>query len=88
MPKDEADSRYKGIGKDNDITIEQFTGLLDKNGKEIYEGDIVLDCDEDINMDVIFENGIFCTCNTNSIYEMDDIEVIGNIHENPELLNK
>ncbi len=82
--------------------IMQFTGLLDENGKEIYEDDIVKhsieseDCftDETVNRQVIFKNGIFgfqCVVFQNNIEYLQSYacisEVIGNIFENPELLN-
>ena len=70
--------------------FEQFTGLYDKNGKEIYEGDI-----PDGYGAVFFSNeylGYFAKsnefeCEYKPIYDIPIIEIIGNIHENPELLN-
>lgn len=73
-------------------TLMQFTGLKDKNGKEIYEGDIVI-TDNLLKYYVFFMNGFYClkSVKTNlvihKIWEMDNLEVIGNIYENPELLN-
>ena len=65
----------------------EFTGLLDKNGKEIYEGDIIEVTDGDgWNLGSIVVNldpGYVCQL------DIDDRcigEIIGNIHENPELL--
>lgn len=75
--------------------IEQYTGLKDKNGKEIYEGDIVLfedHCSEEPEIgigNIEFEEGIFCVNWPDSGFQpLNEVEVkiIGNIHENPELL--
>ena len=81
-------------------TVGQFTGLTDKNGKRIFEGDIakvLQGKDKDIAY-VGFENGAFMLYpKTGNIYERTlweywyndwDIEVIGNITDNPELLEK
>ena len=81
------------------LIIEQYTGLKDKFGKEIYEGDIVLDYyDGDDAFIVEWDKDIACfrltgTDNIASVsfdnFDSDiDLEVIGNIHENPELLEE
>ena len=78
----------------------QYTGLHDKNGKEIYEGDVVLYSSEWGNCEVVWKyggfglevNGVggftdgFHSFSTVSAGQKD-CEVIGNIYENPELLN-
>jgi len=70
----------------------QFTGLLDKNGKEIYEGDIVnLSSWEPSVYQIAWDRGAFYLAKAN-LEEVGDIkyaeggEIIGNIYENPELL--
>lgn len=71
--------------KDQNFIFMQYTGLKDKTGKEIYEGDIL-----DIKYNyigkvaVIFKRGEYNI----SRYNLDKCKVIGNIHENPELLEK
>ena len=77
--------------------IMQFTGLLDKNGKEIYEGDIInanIYLNEQDCHDIYFQNGDFrirwsmfrLSELLESSFNGRKVEVIGNIYENPELL--
>ena len=75
-------------------TVGQFTGLTDKNGKRIFEGDIVQGKDRlEKHLEVFgyidHKNGSFViTGDFMTHYRWLDyeVEVIGNIHDNPELL--
>ena len=72
---------------DDEYVLMQYTGLKDKNGVEIYEGDIVQahgKYGDILNGEIYYRNGCFML-KEHTLNQIDDVEVIGNIYDNPEL---
>lgn len=97
-----SDETYWNTIPFDDVKLMQFTGLKGKNGKEIFEGDIVKfsGCDDDVYVTpVVWDKNYACFGVSfgdgypmsldylEEFYtELKDIEVVGNIYENPELM--
>jgi hypothetical protein len=83
-------------------SVGQYTGLTDKNGKKIFEGDIIINnpkyprptkysvyMDEERGGYFPFACGDWCgCCEIEVVYYPKECEVVGNIHDNPELMEK
>ena len=83
--------------KFNDVELMQYTGLKDKNNKEIYEGDILFESFGERYYKVVFENGGFRAEFKGDFdehsFDLIDVvaqgcEIVGNIYENPELMEE
>ena len=98
----ECESGWMNFDEHSNIELMQYTGLKDKNGTEIYEGDILSTDLDRPYLIVEFRNGAFmfqCHGNGKDYYDFMATtgenydftkyhEVIGNIYENPELLER
>lgn len=76
-----------------DVILMQYTGLKDKNGKEIYEGDIIEYCDDTYKVEFKedrggyfpFAQGDGCgCCECEVVTFSNNCEILGNIYDNPE----
>lgn len=90
----EQDGEFEGIAVEPE-TVGQFTGLTDKNGKRIFEGDIVFTKTTSCKFVgcILYSTEyvrFVCVTKSKTSYPMDskfEYEIIGNIHDNKEILN-
>lgn len=76
----------------SEAILMQSTGLFDKNGKEIFEGDVVRILDEKLSK-IYYSDGAFCVDILNGgtplhAFLSEHLEIIGDIYENPELVEE
>ena len=80
---------FGDVLKSERYEVMQYTGLKDKNGKEIYEGDIVKYCKDNCKVDYLFSGFYIHKQGVEELYDVKEMcEVIGNIYENPELIKE
>jgi uncharacterized phage protein (TIGR01671 family) len=96
--KMKASKTYKLKAWDDDV-FEQYTGLKDKNGKKIFEGDVLTYDSDEVKFKgiacyyVAFENGYWCGLDVKKDrklfchnFRFKDTEIIGNIHQDKHLI--
>lgn len=92
-------SRYQNPFMRSDLILCQFTGLLDRNGKEIYESDIIRELyqgkpkysfpdNEVVEWGFHSDHSSYMFQLGWNLWEDTEYEIIGNIYENPELLKE
>lgn len=83
---------FPGTPEQRPFNVMQYTGLKDKDGKEIYEGDVILVIEWNRKYKVVFERGMFKASGSTTFSLVTatngelSCQVIGNIYENPELV--
>ena len=73
-----------------DVELMQSTGIVDKNGQEIFDGDVVRIFDEKLSK-IYYSDGAFCVDILNGgtplhAFSSEQLEIIGDIYRNPELV--
>ena len=86
------EAHYYDVAKFDEIVFQQFTGFVDRNGKDIYEGDFL---GEELDPIIFYEGKFITKLRGARLFDLEEFwedgqepEVIGNIFENSELLKQ